>query len=64
MPDHPDYSMALSVQQCAKDVQQLCLKDLAVEENHLKELARIPGATTIDLEKSRKEVERVVRVLH
>ena len=64
MTSKPDYSMALDIKKCVLDVQKLCLKDLAVEENHVKDLARIPGATTIDLEKSQKEVERVITALH
>ena len=55
--------MALDIKKCVLDVQKLCLKDLAVEENHVKDLARIPGATTIDLEKNHKEVERVITAL-
>ena len=60
---NPDYSMALDIKKCVLDVQKLCLKDLAVEENHVKDLARILGATTIDLEKNHKEVERVIMAL-
>ena len=55
--------MALDIKKCVLDVQKLCLKDLAVEENHVKDLARILGATTIDLEKNYKEVERVIVAL-
>lgn len=63
MSSNPDYSMALDIKKCVLDVQKLCLKDLAAEENHVKDLARIPGATTIDLEKNHKEVERVITAL-
>lgn len=57
-------SKALDIKNCVLEVQKLCLKDLAVEENHVKEFARIPGASRIDLEKSHKEVERVITELH
>ena len=57
-------SKALDIKNCVLEVQKLCLKDLAVEENHVKEFARIPGASTIDLEKSHEEVERVITALH
>ena len=57
-------SKALDTKQCVLEAQKLCLKDLAAEENHVKEFARIPGASTVDLEKSHKEVERVITVLH
>ena len=63
MTSNPDYSMALDIKKCVLDVQKLCLEDLAVEENHIKDLARIPGATIIDLEKNHKEVERVITAL-
>ena len=63
MTSNPDYSMGLDIKKCVLDVQKLCLKDLAVEENHVKDLARIRGATTIDLEKNHKEVERVITAL-
>lgn len=47
------------------EVQKLCLKDLAVEENHVKDFARIPDlSSTINLEKSHEEVERVINALH
>lgn len=57
-------SKALDIKNCVLEVQKLCLRDLAVEENHVKEFARISGAPTVDLEKSHKEVERVITALH
>jgi hypothetical protein len=45
-------------------MQKLCLKDLAIKENHLQGFARLPDAVTIDLEKSYKEVDRIVKALH
>ncbi len=57
-------SKALDIKQCVLEVQKLCLKDLAVEENHVKGFARIPGLSTVDLEKSYKEVERVFTALY
>ena len=45
------------------DVQKLYLKDLAIEENHVKDLVRILSVTIIDLEKNHKEVERVIIAL-
>ena len=60
---NPDYFKALDIKQDVLDVQKLCLKDLVAEENHVRRIARIPGATTIDLEMSHREVERVINVL-
>ena len=59
-----EYSTALDIKECLLQVQKLCLKDLAVEENHIKFFAQLPHATTIDLEKSHREVGRVVNALH
>jgi len=36
------------------------MKQLAAEENHVKEVAKIPGATTIEFKKNREELERVI----
>lgn len=59
-----EHSTAMDIKECVLQVQKVCLRDLAVEENHLKGFTRIPGAITIDLEKSYKEVERVINALH
>lgn len=59
-----EYSTALDIKECLLQVQKLCLKDLAVKENHIKGFAQLPGGITTDLEKSHKEVDRVINVLH
>ena len=59
-----EYSTALDIKDCVLQVQRLCLRDLAVKENHIKGFAGLPDAITTDLEKSYKEVDRVVSALH
>lgn len=59
-----EYSTARDIKECVLQVQKLCLRDLAVEENHVKGFTQIHNANTIDLEKSHKEVERVINALH
>lgn len=59
-----EYSTALDIKECVLQVQKLCLRDLAVEENHVKGFTRIHTTNTIDLEKSHKEVDRVINALH
>ena len=49
--------MVLDVKECVLQVQNLCLRDFAVDENHLKGFAQLPDAITADLEKSHQEVE-------
>lgn len=44
-------------------MQQVCLNQLAAEENHVTEVAEIPGVQTIDFEKNRREAERVFEKL-
>ena len=63
MASNPEHSMALNIKECLLEVQQLYFKQLAAEENHVTEVAKIPGARTIEFEKNRKEVERVVEAL-
>lgn len=58
-----EYSTALDIKKCVLQVQKLCLRDLAAEENHVNNLARIAGEPMIDLDKSHKEVERVINAL-
>jgi hypothetical protein len=60
---NPEHSMALNIKECLLEVQQLYLKQLAAEENHMTEVAKIPGALTIEFDKNRKEVERVIKGL-
>ena len=60
---NPEHSMALNIKECLLEVQQLYFKQLAAEENHVTEVAKIPGARTIEFEKNRKEVQRVVEAL-
>jgi hypothetical protein len=59
-----EYLTALDIKECVLYVQKLCLRDLAIKENHLKSFARLPHGVTIDLEKSHKEVDRIVKALH
>lgn len=59
-----DYSTAWDIKECVLQVQKLCLRDLAVEENHVKGFTQIHNANKIDLEKSHEEVERVINALH
>ena len=63
MTSNPDYSITLDIKKCVLNVQKLYLKDLAVEENHIKDLARIPNTIIIDLKKNHKEIERVITAL-
>lgn len=58
---NPEHSMALNIKECLLEVQQLYLKQLAAEENHVTEVAK--GTPTIEFEKNRKEVERVIEGL-
>ena len=60
---NPEHSTAVNIKECLLEVQTLYMKELAAEENHVKEGAKIPGATTIEFEKNRKEVERVIEAL-
>lgn len=55
--------MALNIKECLLEVQQLYLKQLAAEENHVIEVVKIPGTPTIKFKKNRKEVERVIEGL-
>ena len=59
-----EYSTALDIKECVLQVQKLCLRDLALEENHVKGFTRVQDANTIVLEKSHKEVDRVINALH
>jgi len=59
-----EYSTALDIKECVLQVQKLCVRDLAVEENYVKGFIRIPDANTIDLEKNHKDVDRVINALH
>lgn len=60
---NPEHSTAVNIKECLLEVQTLYMKQLAAKENHVKEVAKIPGATTIEFEKNRKEVERVIEAL-
>lgn len=60
---NPAHSMVLNIKECLLEVQQLYLKQLAAEENHVTEVAKMPGVPTIEFEKNRKEVERVIEGL-
>ena len=60
---NPEHSTALNIKECILGVQELYLKQLATEENHVKGIAKISGASTIEFEKSRKEVEKVIEEL-
>jgi len=55
--------MALNIKECLLKVQQLYLKQLAVKENHVKKVAKILCALTIEFEKNQKEVKRVIEGL-
>lgn len=59
-----EYSTALDIKECVLQVQKLYLRDLAAEENHVKGFTSIHDVKTIDLEKSHKEVDRVINALH
>lgn len=60
---NPDHSKAVNIKECLLEVQQVYLNQLAAEENHVTGVGEVPGAHTIDFEKSRKEAERVVERL-
>lgn len=60
---NPDHSMAVNIKECLLEVQLVYLNQLAAEENHVTEVAEIPGAHAIDFEKNRQEIERVVERL-
>ena len=55
--------MAVNIKECLLEVQQVYLNQLATEENHVTEVAEIPGVQAIDFEKNRREAERVVERL-
>ena len=59
-----EHYKAFDIKECVLAVQMICLKDLAIEENHVKDFARILRVSKMDLEKSHKEVERVIMALH
>lgn len=60
---NPDHLMALNIKECLLKVQQLYLKQLAAKENHVKRVAKILCALTIEFEKNQKEVKRVIEGL-
>jgi len=60
---NPDHPMAVNIKECLLEVQQVYLNQLAAEENHVSEVAEIPGAHALDFEKNRKEAERVLERL-
>lgn len=60
---NPDHSMAVNIKECLLEVQQVYLNQLATEENHVTEVAEIPGVQAINFEKNRREAERVVERL-
>ena len=51
---NPGHSTALNIKECVLEVQTLFLKQLAAAKNHVKEVGKILGAPTIDLEEKRK----------
>ena len=59
----PDHSMAVNIKESLLEVQQIYLSQLAAEDNHVTEVAEIPGVHAIDFEKNRREAERVVERL-
>ena len=63
LASNPDHPMAVNIKECLLEVQQVNLNQLAAEENHVIGVAEIPGAHTIDVEKNRKEAERVIERL-
>lgn len=59
----PEHSTALNVKECVLEVYALYVQQLAAEENHMKGVAKILGTPTVEFEKNRKEVERVIEAL-
>ena len=59
----PDLPTAVNIKECLLEVQQVYLNQLAAENNHMTEVAEIPGVQAIDFEKNRREVERVIEKL-
>ena len=60
---NPDHSTALDIKECVLEVKQLYSKQLAAEENQMKDVTKIPGALIIEFEKSQKEVEGFIEGL-
>lgn len=56
-------SQVKDIKECILRVQTLYLKQLAAEDNHVQDVAKIPGVSTIEFGKNRKEVERVIETL-
>lgn len=63
LASNSEYSTALDIKNCVLQVQKLCLRDLAAEENHVKNFARIADVPMIDLDENQKEVERVINAV-
>ena len=59
-----EYLTVSDIKEYVLQVQKLCLRDLAVEENYIKDFIRMPNTIEIDLQKSYKEVDRVINALH
>jgi hypothetical protein len=58
-----EYSTGLNIKECVLNIQALYLKQLVVEENHVREFAKIPGSEIISLKKNIKEVEKILQEL-
>jgi hypothetical protein len=57
------YSTDLNIKECVLNVQAIYLKQLVVEENHVKEFAKISDSEIIDLKKNKKEIEKFLQEL-
>ena len=60
---HPEHAMAVNIHESILEVQQSYLKQLAADENHALEFAKSSGAPTMEFEKNRRKVERVIEGL-
>jgi hypothetical protein len=57
------YSTDLNIKECVLNVQAIYLKQLIVEENHVKKFAKISDSKIINLKKNKKEIEKMLQEL-
>lgn len=60
---NPDYLKSLDMKECMLEVQGMLVGKLAVEVNHVKGLAVIPGLSMTDFDERLKEVAEVIQAL-
>ena len=58
-----EYLKALNIKECMLEIQSVMLEKLAAEENHLKDLAEVPGLVFLNFDERVKEVEEALTML-